>query len=201
MSSLRGHTWSLEICEAILENYYMEYFASKWLISETTVTRLNQYWQKSDFRQKPVGLEIHSENREKMVISKYKHQWTWQQQEPQVVDLHVCYLCFMTPRSHLGQLGETAELPSSSIKLLLSACLAYTRGKNPLLYKLQGWGDAMHNKVNLAWIVGTSTSTSEKSLLRLWPILKRWVLSTWLEFHHPTARNVWRIAYPATKRR
>lgn len=62
-----------------------------------------------------------------MVISKYKHWWTWQQQEPQAVDLHLSYLCFMIPRSHLGQLGETTELPTSSIKLLLKACMAYSK--------------------------------------------------------------------------
>lgn len=73
-----------------------------------------------------------------MVISKYKHWWTWQQQEPQAVDLQLPYLCFMIPRSHLGQLGETAELCTSSIKLLLKACMAYSRGKNSLLHKLQG---------------------------------------------------------------
>lgn len=37
-------------------------------------------------------LKVYPENMENMVISKYKHWWTQQKQEPQDGDLPLCYL-------------------------------------------------------------------------------------------------------------
>lgn len=52
------------------------------------------------------------------------------------------------PNHTLGQLGETPEVPGSSIKLLLTARVVCSRGRNPLLHECQGHEDAIHKQVN-----------------------------------------------------
>lgn len=127
---------------------------------------------------------------EKMVIGKYKHWWTWQQQEPQDGDLHLCYLSVLWHPDHTsGQLRESLELPGNSIKLLLTTWAARSRGRNPLPHKCWGHEDAIHKQVNSVETMQPRTSALEKTLLGLWSTvhilgLKTWALSTWWEFHY-----------------
>ena len=124
---------------------------------------------------------------EKLVVGRHKLQWTWQQQELQVGDLHLCCLSVLWHPDHTsGQLEESPELPGSSIKLLLTTWVACSRDRNPLLHECWGHEDATHKQVNSDETMQSCTSALEKTLLRLWSTvhilgLKTWALTTWWE--------------------
>lgn len=139
---------SLEICETIWENYYTWYFVCFPTDSETMVTGLNQDWQESCFRQKPAGWKSTQKIWKRWWSANINTGGPGSGRSLKMVTYTSVISVLWHPNHTFGQLGETPEVPGSSIKLLLTARIVCSRGRNPLLHECQGHEDAIHKQVN-----------------------------------------------------